>query len=148
MPAVFAHEGVKFLYPDNWRIAAQSLDSTPLVIEMQSPGSAFWTLHIYPLDNDPVDDALEIVDEIRDAMQAEYENMEAEEVEETWGDETVIGYDLSFYCLDFLITSKIRCWRVGNSLVLTQSQAEDREFNEAAPIFLAMTTSLTRESTL
>ena len=53
MPAVFAHEGVKFLYPDNWRIAAQSLDSTPLVIEMQSPGSAFWTLHIYPLGAEP-----------------------------------------------------------------------------------------------
>jgi hypothetical protein len=144
MPAVFAQGPIKFLYPENWRIAGQSFDSTPQVVELQSPGSAFWTLHVYPADSD----AVELVDEFRDAMQAEYENLEAEEIEETWEDEPVVGYDLSFYCLDFLITAKVRCWRMGNSLVLIHSQAEDRDFNEASPIFLAMTTSLARESKL
>jgi hypothetical protein len=144
MPAVFAQGPVKFLYPENWRIAGQTFDSTPQVIELQSPGSAFWTLHIYPLESD----AGEIVDEFRDAMQAEYENLEAEAIDEMWGEEPVIGYDMSFYCLDFLVTAKVRCWRMGNSLVLTHAQAEDREFHEAAPIFLAMTTSLARESKL
>lgn len=144
MPATFAHEGIKFLYPENWTLAAQSVDTTPQVIELQSPGSAFWTLHVYP----PESDAGEIVDEFRDAMQAEYESLEVEAIEEMEGDEPVIGYDMSFYCLDFLITAKVRCWRLGNAIILTHAQAENREFDEATPIFRAMAISLARESKL
>jgi hypothetical protein len=144
MPGVFDSQGVKFLYPDNWTLAGQSLDSTPLVVELQSPSSAFWTLHVYPLESD----AGEIVDEVRDAMQQEYEQIEVESVEEMEGEEPVIGYDMTFYCLDFLVASKVRCWRHGNSLLLTHAQAEDREFDATAPIFRAMTVSLMRESKL
>lgn len=144
MPAVYAHGGIKFLYPENWTLAGQSLDTVPIVVELQSPASAFWTLHVYPLETDPS----EIVDELRDAMLAEYENLEAEAVEESEGEAPVIGYDMSFYCLDFIVTAKIRSWRVGNSIVLTHAQAEDREFDEIAPIFHAMTVSLLRESKL
>lgn len=142
MPGIFEQEGIKFLYPDNWTLAGQSLDSTPIVVELQSPSSAFWTVHVYPLESD----AGEIVDEFRDAMQQEYENMEVEPIEEMEGEEPVLGYDLSFYCLDFLVTAQVRCWRQGNSLVLTHAQAEDREFDATAPIFRAMTVSLMRES--
>jgi hypothetical protein len=144
MPATFAQGGIQFMYPDNWELAGQSLDTSPQVVELQSPASAFWTLHVYPIDSD----AGEIIDEFRDAMQAEYDSLEAEPVEETEGDEPVLGYDMTFYCLDFVITAKVRCWRVGNSLVLTHAQAEDREFADAAPIFRAMTVSLMRDSKL
>jgi hypothetical protein len=144
MPAIFDHQGVKFLYPDNWNLAAQSLDTSPQVIELQSPSSAFWTLHVYTADSD----AGEIVDEFRDAMIDEFAGLEAWPIEEMEGEEPVLGYDMSFYCLDFLIAAKVRCWRFGNALLLTHAQAEDREFEEIAPIFRAMTISLMRESTL
>jgi hypothetical protein len=144
MPSTFAHEGIKFLYPDNWTVAAQSVDTTPQVVELQSPGSAFWTLHIYPLQSD----AAKLVDEFRDAMQEEYDSLEWEEIEEMEGEEPVIGYEMSFYCLDFLVTAEVRCWRVGNAIILTHAQAENRDFDEAAPIFRAMTVSLAKESRL
>ena len=144
MPVIFNHQGIKFLYPDNWNLASQSLDTIPIVVELQSPSSAFWTLHVYPADSD----AGEIVDEFRDAMVEEFEGLEAWPIEEMEGDEPVLGYDMSFYCLDFLIAAKVRCWRLGNSLILTHAQAEDREFEETAAMFHAMTVSLMRESKL
>jgi hypothetical protein len=144
MPAIFNHQGIKFLYPDNWNLASQSLDTIPIVVELQSPTSAFWTLHVYPADSD----AGEIIDEIRDAMIEEFEGLEAWPIEEMEGEAPVLGYDMSFYCLDFLIAAKIRCWRLGNSLILTHAQAEDREFEEMAMLFQAMTVSLMRESKL
>lgn len=142
MPGIYDQQGVKFLYPDNWTLAGQSLDTEPIVVELQSPSSAFWTLHVYSLEND----AGEIIDEFRDAMSAEYENIEVETVDEMEGEEPVLGYDMAFYCLDFLVSAKVRCWRQGNSLVLTHAQAEDREFEEIAPIFRAMTVSMMRDS--
>ena len=47
MPAVYEKLGVRFLYPENWQITDEELDGWPQSVSVQSPGSAFWSLHVY-----------------------------------------------------------------------------------------------------
>ena len=96
MPGIYDHQGVKFLYPDNWTLAGQSLDTEPIVVELQSPSSAFWTLHVYTLDND----AGEIIDEFRDAMAADRGMLfiyDANQPQAFWMKNTKIPLDILYF---------------------------------------------------
>lgn len=75
-------------------------------------------------------------------MQKEYDNLDAEVTSETIADHEMIGYDLNFYCLDLTNTTHIRSCRTTGATYLVFYQAEDREFDEIAPVFRAMVTSL------
>ena len=49
---------------------------------------------------------------------------------------------MNFYCLDFLVTSQVRALRHGHAVYLLTYQAEDREFDQLADVFRAITASM------
>ena len=53
-----------------------------------------------------------------------------------------VGYDMDFCCLDFIITSRTRSFRLGNWTLLMLCQAENREFEQLEDVFHAITLSL------
>ncbi len=140
MVGTFERRGVRFQYPDNWKLSDDASAADALTITLQSPGSAFWVLQVFNIDDGPE----QLVAEVLESMRREYEGLEATPIKETIQDVDAIGYNMQFYCLDLLIDSHVRSFVFDHRTYLMLYQAEDREFAEVAPVFLAMATSLLR----
>lgn len=138
MAAKYDRLGVCFLYPENWTVSEEQAEEFPLSVTLQSPTGAFWTLHIY---RRPADVAA-LVEESLAAMQAIYEGLEAEPVSDEFAGHEASGYDMSFFCLDFVVAAKIRGILTDGSGYLVLCQAESRDFDELDQVFRAMTISL------
>jgi hypothetical protein len=138
MPAVYEKLGVRFLYPDNWTLDEDEALHGNSSVTVQSPGGAFWSLVLHSASADPA----ELAATALRALKAEYQDSEAEPVSEQLNGRSISGYDLNFFYLDFTNTALIRAFRAAGASCLVLCQAEDREFEELALVFRAMTTSL------
>jgi regulator of RNase E activity RraB len=138
MPAKFEKLGISFQYPDNWTLDEEDALAGRNSVTVYSPGGAFWSVAVHPRSADPAQLAKAAVD----AMKQEYEELEVEETCEAVAGREIIGYDLNFYCLDFINTARIRCLRTDQTTYAIFCQAEDREFDRVQLVFQAMTASL------
>jgi hypothetical protein len=143
MSAIYENLGVSFMYPENWEItSASGQDETGQSVTVQSPTSGFWSLDAYPSASDPQD----LADQVRLTMSSEYEGLESQPVTEEIGAAQLVGYDMDFYYLDFVVTAQVRSVRVGKRTFVLFCQAESRDFDALAPVFQAMTVSLLRKA--
>lgn len=138
MPAVFEKLGIRFLYPDNWTLDEQEALGGNRSVSVYSPGGAFWSIALHAEGVDPHELAATALSTLKE----EYADAEAEPVAEQIGGQTIKGYDLNFFYLDLTSTALIRGFRTSSASCLVLCQAEDREFEEVAPVFRAITTSL------
>jgi hypothetical protein len=138
MAATYDRLGVRFLYPENWVVSEEQAEEFPLSVTLQSPTGAFWTLHIYqrPI-NMPA-----LVEESLEAMQALYEGLEFEPASEQFAGHDAAGYDMNFFCLDFVVTAKSRGVITDERGYLILYQAESRDFDSLEPVFQALIVSL------
>lgn len=141
MPLEFNNLGISFQYPDNWTLDDQDVLAGRKSVTVYSPSGAFWSVSVHPQSADPLVLAKAAVD----AMKEEYAELEVERTEETIAGRQVIGYDISFYYLDFISTATVRCIRTDQATYTVFCQAEDRELNKVDPVFRAMTTSFLRQ---
>lgn len=137
MVAVYEKHGIQFMYPENWSLSEEDT-SWPREVSVESPGGGFWALHLYS----PPEDAQRLTDDVLDAMRAEYDPVESEEVEEQVAGVTAVGHDLTFFYLDLLITCRVRGFTLGDKTFVLITQAEDRDYQQLAPVFQAMTVNL------
>jgi hypothetical protein len=137
MPAVFEKFGIRFQYPENWTLEDEGA-ARDQVVTVYSPGGAFWTLMLRPAGTDPVEMASAVVDE----LEKEYDEFESEPTHERIGNMDTAGYDVNFICLDLTNTAWIRTWTSDRNTFLLMCQAEDRDFEQLANVFRAMTVSL------
>lgn len=138
MYATYEKFGIRVLYPENWTVQDEQLDDWPRSVSIQSPQGAYWELQVYPSRISPA----RLTKQALSAMQQIYEDLEAEPVSEELGDVTATGYDLSFFCLDFLVSCRIRSFYSGSRTCILTCQAESREFDRQELVFSAMTKSL------
>ncbi|HZZ26846.1 MAG TPA: hypothetical protein VFE46_02470 [Pirellulales bacterium] len=138
MPAVFDKLGIRFQYPDNWKLEADDVSPGRQTISVYSPGGAFWTVMLHPPEVDPA----ELARTALVAMQKEYDELDSEPAREAIGATELIGFNLNFYCLDLTNTAWIRAGGNRSAMFLVICQAEDHEFEEVSAIFRAMTASL------
>jgi hypothetical protein len=110
----------------------------PRRVTVQSPESAFWELQAYPADTNPQ----RLADQALDAFRDEYEDVDYEIVSADLNDTQVVGYDLEFFCLDFLVTCQVRSFALGGQTLLLLCQAEGREFRQCQDEFESMSRSL------
>jgi hypothetical protein len=141
MPAVYDKLGVRFLYPDNWTLDEEEALRGNSSVTVHSPGGAFWSLVVHPDGVDPD----ELAATALRALKAEYPDAEAEPASEQINGRSIRGYDLNFFWLDLTNTALIRAFRTAGASCLVLCQAEDREFEQLAPVFRAITTSLLGE---
>jgi len=138
MIAHYEQPGIRFAYPENWSVVDERLDQWPRGVSVQSPNGAYWDLKVFPSDI-----ALnQLSAEAFGAMQQEYADIESEAVAEELFDVPAVGYNLDFFCLDLLITSRIRSLYAGGHTLLLIYQAESREFDRQRLVFEAITKSL------
>lgn len=138
MPAVYQNFGVRFLYPENWSILDEESDAWPRVVTIQSRETSFWTLHVFPPNQDARQAVLSVIDTIREV----YPDLEVLPAKETIADAETKGVDIAFFYLDLLVEAKIRCLKTPGGTLLWHCQAESREFETMEPVFRAIATSL------
>ena len=138
MPAEFSGLGIHFVYPDNWELSREDSTDFPRTVSVHSPTGAFWSVTMHPGHVLPQI----AVQEYSDAMRQEYDSVEIEPIEMVIDDEETYAFELNFYCLDFLITSRIIAFDRAGLTVTLCYQAESREFEALLPVFGAVTHSL------
>ena len=138
MIAHYEKSGIRFSYPENWSVVDEQLDQWPQGVSVQSPNGGYWELKVFPAAIEP--DRLS--DEALEAMRQEYSDLESEAVTEEMFGVTAVGYNLDFFCLDLLITSRIRSFSIGSHTLLLICQAESREFDRQRFVYDAITKSL------
>jgi len=140
MPATFDNLGITFQYPDNWQLDEEELRAGQSAVTVFSPGGAFWSVAVHTALAAPA----RMAQAALDAMRKEYEDLEAEPVNETIAGHELVGFDLNFFYLDLTNTAGIRSLRADGTTYTIFFQAEDREYSEIGRVFEAMTVSLLR----
>ena len=139
MTAAYDKLGLKFLYPETWKLTDSGDSELPQEIIVESPdGGAMWSVHLYPGDTD----AEALLNETLQTLGETYPDLEVSTVpaklDHAQGDAT----EALFYCLDFLVRVRLQVLKPDNRTVLAWYQAEDREFDKLDIVFQAITTSL------
>lgn len=138
MPAVFDKLGIRFLYPENWKLdESEALEGNPIV-SVYSPGGSFWSVMIHPAGT-PTE---KLADTALKAMRQQYDELDSEAARETVAGHELVGYDMNFYCLDLTNTALVRSFSTQQGAYVVFYQADDREFAEIEPVFRAITLSL------
>ena len=140
MFSVYDKQGVKLAYPENWVLADETPDEgeARLQLSIASPATAFWTLAVY----EGAHDLHSLASQALDALKAEYPDAEPSDVEQELAGVDLVGHDVNFICLDLTITAQVRAFLRNGDTYLVFAQAEDRELEQAAAVFDAITMSL------
>jgi hypothetical protein len=132
------------MYPENWRVTEDTAPggkATSFMLE--SPTSAFMTVTEFPWTVAP----REAVDKAKEAMKAEYHDLEfePETPELLLGGKRIEdcqGGEIHFYYLDLLVVSRLIAFTVDQTTYLIQVQAEDRDYETLDRVFQAMILSM------
>ena len=139
MPAVYEYHGLRFLYPEGWTLE-EGEDSAieGLSVAVSSPAGAFWSVTRHASRVDPQALAARALA----ALKEEYPEADAEPARQELAGHTVGGYDLQFFYLDLVCSAAIRVVRTPAASYVILAQAEDREYEQLARVFDAITASL------
>jgi hypothetical protein len=136
----FRRFGLAFHHPDNWMVDTEDAEGRFATVTVYSPGGGFWSVSGHAPGGDPSELAAAVVSEMRE----EYRELDAEPAAETIGGCRLTGFDLNFYCLDLTNTAQVRTLTSPAAIYLLLCQAEDRDWDELAPVFAAITTSFVK----
>src|SRR5436190_19870350 len=105
MPGQFDDGGVRFLFPENWRLEREDTGEG-WTVSVQSPGTAFLLITV---NTDlPSPDAM--LATALAALQAEYKDLEFEDCIDSIAGLPAIGHDMRFISLDLTNTCWTRCF--------------------------------------
>jgi len=133
----FHKDGIRFQYPDNWRLSREDVDNG-WTVSVESPDTAFLLLTL----DEAMPDAEDVAHTVLEALEAEYPELEAEEAAETLAWRPALGHNIRFFSLDLTNTCCARTFYAQAGTLLVMWQANDLELDAAEPIFRAMLASL------
>jgi len=139
MTAIYEKRGIKFLYPENWKLSDEADAELPCSIVLETPdGGAFWSVHLHPPDAD----ANQILEETLAPLRETYSDLEIATIEHDFQQLPGTAIEAMFYCLDFLVQARLQVIETKPFLILLWYQAEDRDFEKQSLVFKAISTSL------
>lgn len=133
----FDRFGLAFDYPDNWSVDTDDSDERYAAVTVYAPGGGFWSVSGHAPGGDPRELAAAVVVQ----MKQEYQDLDSEEAADDVAGRRLAGFDMNFYYLDLTNTAQVRTLETSDAIYLIICQAEDREWDEVAAVFAAMTTS-------
>ena len=128
MPAQFDESGIRFQYPENWKLEKEQTEEG-WTVQVQSPATAFLMLALREDRPEPQ----EVVATALAALREEYEDLEAEACVAALAGQPAIGHDIRFFSLDLTNT----CWTrsietlQGTLFLLCQYNDLETEINQA-----------------
>ena len=135
MTAVFEKHGLSFQYPENWELQHEIADEQTVEIQLVAPSGAFWSLLAFPNDEDPE----VLMKLILDSLIQQYDSVEYVPAKESFANAEASGYDVHFFCLDLLVTTRLRYIKGTDHHLILMCQAENREFEKMDLVFKAIT---------
>jgi hypothetical protein len=138
--ARFNRDGIGLSYPENWKLESEDSEGG-WSVSLQSPDTAFLLVSYY----EDMPESAAVAQTTLEAMQAEYEDLESEEIFETVAGQPAVGHDISFFSLDLTNTCWVRCFYGAHGTVLVMWQATDTEMDRNGPVLDAICASLTVE---
>ena len=137
MAAQFDEGGIRFRYPENWRLEREEND-TGWTISLQSPGTAFMMVCLR--EDMPTPD--QVAEAALDALREDYPELEADDCVDNLAGQPAIGHDIRFISLDLTNTCWTRSFYSSEGTVLVLCQANDLELEEHEPVLRAICKSL------
>jgi hypothetical protein len=140
MAAVFDETGIRFRYPENWRLEREE-NETGWTVSVQSPGTAFLMLCFrddMPATDDMAETALA-------ALREDYPDLEADDCVDSIAGQPAVGHDIRFFSFDLTNTCWTRCFYSSRGTVLLMCQLNDLESDTSEPVLRAMCASLELE---
>lgn len=134
---LFQADGIRFQYPDNWRLTREDADSG-WTVSVQSPDTAFFLLTF----DSEMPEVGQVVQTVLDALRADYPELEAEDALESLAGQPALGHDIRFFSLDLTNTCHTRSFYSETGTLLLMWQATDIELDAVEPVFQAMCKSL------
>jgi hypothetical protein len=137
MPRVFQADGIRFQYPDNWRLTREDAESG-WTVSVESPETAFFILTF----DDQMPELGLVNQTVLDTLRADYPDLEADDALESLAGQPAIGHDIRFFSLDLTNTCHTRSFYSDYGTILVMWQANDLELEYVEPVFRAMCASL------
>ena len=125
MAARFDDGGIRFQYPENWRLEREE-NETGWTVSLQSPGTAFMMVCLR--EDLPTPD--QVAEAALDALREEYPELEADDCVDNLAGQPAIGHDIRFISLDLTNTCWTRSFYSAEGTVLVLCQANDLELEE------------------
>jgi hypothetical protein len=133
----FDRFGLAFDYPDNWSVDTADAADRYATVTVYAPEGGFWSVSGHAPGGNPEELAAAVVGQMRE----EYRDLDSEPATEIVSGRTLRGQDMNFYGLDLTNTAQVRTLETPQAVYMIFCQAEDREWEQIAAVFAAMTTS-------
>ena len=133
----FEDDGLRFRYPENWRLERQENESG-WSVSVQSPDTAFFMMSFdrgTPTVEDVAETALA-------ALREEYSELEAEDRVDSVAGLPAVGHDIRFFSLDLTNTCWTRSFYAPGGTVLILCEINDLELETNEPVLRAICASL------
>jgi hypothetical protein len=137
MPLVFQANGIRFQYPDSWRLTREDAE-TGWTVSVESPETAFFMLTF----DDQMPEVGLVAQTVLDALRADYPELEAEDTVESIAGQPALGHDIRFFSLDLTNTCRTRSFYSDAGTILLMWQTNDLELDDVEPVFRAICASL------
>lgn len=137
MPLLFEANGIRFQYPDNWRLTREDAESG-WTVSVESPDTAFFILTF----DDQMPEVGVVAQTVLDTLRTDYPDLEADDALESLAGQPAIGHDIRFFSLDLTNTCHTRSFYSDDGTILVMWQANDLELEQVEPVLRAMCASL------
>ena len=95
MAEQFEQNGIRFSYPENWRLEREE-NETGWTVLVQSPETAFLVVSL----DTGMPEIETMAQTALDALRGEYEDLEADDCVESVAGQPAVGHDVRFFSLD------------------------------------------------
>jgi hypothetical protein len=136
MALQFDENGIRFQYPENWKVERENSDAG-WTVSLQSPDTAF--LMISQREAITTE---QMVETALEALREDYPDLEADECVDSLAGQPAIGHNIRFFSLDLTNTCWIRSFYSAGGTVLVLCQSNDLELERTEPILRAICASL------
>ena len=137
MPAEFRESGLRFQYPENWKLLRDEIDHG-WIVEVQSPDTAF--LMVCLRTDHPA--CAELLEQSLADLRSDYPELDAEIAIARIANHDATGYDVRFFSLDLTNTCYMRCFTCRAGTVLLLWQLADLDADRLEPVLGAIIASL------
>lgn len=140
MPAQFVDGGIRFQYPENWRLEREDTDEG-WTVSVQSPGTAFMMICLR--EDMPTMD--QILESTLETLKEDYPDLEYDDCVDSMAGQPAIGHEMRFISLDLTNTCWTRTFYSARGTVLVLCQTNDLELESNGLVLRAICKSMELE---
>jgi hypothetical protein len=137
MTVEFDDDGIRFRYPESWRLEREDNDMG-WTVSLQSPDTAFLLISL----NAEMPSVDNVAETALEALREDYPDLEADDCIDSLAGQPAVGHNIRFFSLDLTNTCWTRSFYSARGTVLVMCQTNDLELETNEPVLRAICASL------